>query len=280
MESVEPAATPSGPSAARLLRRRVRETFRVYPSALVGDVEAVHALRVAARRLRVALVLLTERPDGRRARRADRTLRDLSRAAGRGRDLDVGLEIFDASLSTADEGNARLRRALKASRARARVLAREARLDLDVARLRRDLRALAASTPIEGAALSERLLTLRRRDEEIVGRRPETLHRVRRAARRLRYAAELADLLDGTDSGAVEPWRRLQTRLGAIQDRQVLCGWLATRARRATTQGDELLALAARRALARLKRDTGRRVRELAQDDSDRPPTSPADRRS
>ena len=60
MPSVDLAPKPAVPGAGRLLTRRMRELFRVYPKALVGDVEAVHDLRVAARRLRVALVLLAE----------------------------------------------------------------------------------------------------------------------------------------------------------------------------------------------------------------------------
>jgi CHAD domain-containing protein len=98
MESVQPAAAaaPAGRGAGKLLARRVRETFRVYPKALVGDVEAVHDLRVAARRLRSALSLFAQDPVGKRTRRADRTLGQLARAAGRGRDLDVGIEILEA----------------------------------------------------------------------------------------------------------------------------------------------------------------------------------------
>ena len=41
-------AVPAGTGARALLTRRVREVFRVYPKALLGRVEAVHDLRVAA----------------------------------------------------------------------------------------------------------------------------------------------------------------------------------------------------------------------------------------
>jgi CHAD domain-containing protein len=272
MESVEPAAAPAGPGAGRLLTRRMREMFRVYPRALVGDVEAVHDLRVAARRLRAALVLLAEKPDGRRAHRADRTLRDLARAAGRGRDLDVGLAILEASPASANEGNERLRRALRASRSRARSLSREALLDLDVACLRRDLRALLASTRVDRAVLTGRLAALRLREEETIGRelasgrarpQPAELHSARRAARRLRYAAEISDLFDTTDSGAADRWRKMQTRLGEIQDRHVLAVWLLSRERRAAARGDLALATAASKALWRVKRDAARRTREF-----------------
>ena len=272
MESVEPAVAPAGPGAGRLLTRRVREMFRVYPKALVGDVEAVHDLRVAARRLRAALVLLVDKPEGRRARRADRTLRELARAAGRGRDLDVGLEILEALPAGASEGNARLRRALSASRSRARVLSREALLDLDVAHLRRDLRALVSSTRVDRGVLTGRLTALRLCEEEAIDRElakdrrrppPEALHSTRRAARRLRYAAEIEDLFDGTSSGAADRWRKMQTRLGEIQDRHVLCVWLLSRERRAVARSDHSLATAASRARARVGRDASRLTREF-----------------
>jgi len=285
MESVEGAARPAVPGSGRLLTRRARELFRVYPKALIGDVEAVHDLRVAARRLRMALVLLADKPDGRRARRARRMLHDLAAAAGRGRDLDVGITILEASPASAGDGHERLRRSLSASRSRARVLTREALLDLDVARLRRDLRACAASTQVGREVVTQRLATLRHREEATIerelastSRRPhaEALHRARRSARRLRHATELVDLLDGAPSGVADRWRTMQDRLGEIQDRRVLGVWLELREHGATAQGDSALAAACSRALARLKRDVARRVRDFIAAEADTTPSLPA----
>jgi len=272
MESVEPTVAPKDVRAGRMLARRVREMFRVYPKALVGEVEAVHDLRVAARRLRAALTLLVENPEGRRARRADKTLRDLARAAGRGRDLDVGLEILEGLPSATSEGNVRLRRALSSSRARARFLSREALLDLELAHLRRDLRALVAATRVDRPVLAGRLDALRLREEAIIdgalatGRawpKPEQLHGARRAARRLRYAAEVEALFDGAASDTADRWRKMQSRLGDIQDRHVLSAWLSLRGQRAAARGDQALATAASRALSRVKRDTANLTREF-----------------
>ena len=55
-------------------------------------------MRVAGRRLRVALPLLARKPEGRRARRALRILRQLRTAAGTSRDLDVGVALFEERL--------------------------------------------------------------------------------------------------------------------------------------------------------------------------------------
>jgi CHAD domain-containing protein len=272
MESVEPAVAPSDVRAGRLLSRRVRELFRVYPKALVGEVEAVHDLRVAARRLRAALGLLVANPEGRRARRADKTLRELARAAGRGRDLDVGLAILEGLPAAASPENLRLRRALSASRSRARFLSREALLDLELAHLRRDLRALLAETRIDRAVLAERLNALRARETTGIEREltsgrarpaPERLHAARRAARRLRYAAEVEALWDGATSDAADRWRKMQSRLGDIQDRHVLAAWLSARERRAAAKDDVTLKSAAARALSRVKRDAARLTREF-----------------
>jgi CHAD domain-containing protein len=272
MESLEPAAAaaPNGHPAGKLLARRVREMFRVFPKALVGDVEAVHDLRVAARRLRSALTLFAFDPDGRRARRADRTLGALARAAGRGRDLDVGIEILEALPAGRSEASERLRRALRASRARTRALAREELLDLGVAHLRRDLRELIASAVGDRGILAERLVALRRKEEGTIDRElsggrgrphPDRLHRARRAARRLRYAAELEELLDGSDTGEAARWRAMQTDLGDIQDRHVLGAWLTRRERKARRGGDAALASVAHRAHSRVKADAARRTR-------------------
>jgi CHAD domain-containing protein len=272
MESVEPTVAPKDLRAGRLLTRRVREMFRVYPKALVGEVEAVHDLRVAARRLRAALGLLAENPEGRRARRADKTLRDLARAAGRGRDLDVGVEILEGLPAAASEGNVRLRRALSASRSRARFLSREALLDLELAHLRRDLRALVAATRVDRPVLAGRLDALRLREQSNIDRdlstgrarpKPEQLHSARRAARRLRYAAEVEALFDGAESDSAERFRKMQSRLGDIQDRHVLSAWLAHRQQRAAARGDLALASAAARALSRVKRDAARLTGEF-----------------
>jgi CHAD domain-containing protein len=273
MERVEPVAPLRAPGAGRLLGRRARDMFRVFPRALVGETESVHDLRVAARRLRMALALLATKPDGRRARRANRALRALVRAAGRGRDLDVGAALLDSGPSPVDEGHRRLRRALVASRSRARVLAREALLDLDVAGLRRDLRRLASSAQLTREALDLRLETVRRREQEAIASEldapaarpdPRALHAARRSARRLRYAEEVSALFDGATPGdAAARWRGVQRLLGEINDRHVLAAWLHARAGRAESAGDVVLAAAAQGALARVRKDAQRKTREF-----------------
>lgn len=75
---------------------------------------------------------------------------------------------------------------------------------------------------------------------------PVALHRLRRQARRLRYAAEVNDALIGQDSGAPAAFKELQERLGAIHDNHVLGDRLSRVAARAKAPGQAPLAAEAR----------------------------------
>ena len=59
----------------------MRGVFRHLPKGLAGDEEAIHQMRIAGRRLRVALPLVARKPDGRRVKRALGVLRELTRTA-------------------------------------------------------------------------------------------------------------------------------------------------------------------------------------------------------
>jgi CHAD domain-containing protein len=129
-------------------------------------------------------------------------------------------------------------------------------LDLEIARLRRDLRALVARG---GADLFTVLLRLRDRRDAVgsetlaallaLGDRyePEALHGLRILARRLRYLAEIADAVTGRDSGAPALFKDLQERLGRIHDTHVLALWLAGQVEATRTRGKPALATEARK---------------------------------
>jgi CHAD domain-containing protein len=87
--------------------------------------------------------------------------------------------------------------------------------------------------------------------------RPVALHALRRRARRLRYAAEVEDVVRGEESRAPVLWKRLQDGIGVIHDYHVLAGWFEEQARLAEARDNALLARAAlreRRALVGLGR--------------------------
>jgi CHAD domain-containing protein len=236
-----------------ILRQRVKRLSANLPRALAGSEEHVHQMRVAARRLRVALPLLAQKPEGRRVRRGVRVLRELTRAAGGSRDLDVAVGLFDRHLSGATlSPEARLlRRRLVAARGRARRQMGEALLDLEIAGLRRDLRAVLARGGDVIFAVAARLRDLR--DVEgswIVAELlrladdydPAALHRLRMRVRRLRYGAEVADGVRGQPSEAAPRLRDLQEMLGEIRDPVVLSSWLARQALGARRRGQAALA--------------------------------------
>jgi len=138
--------TPStADRVAPLLQQRIKAVFRRLPKALAGGEEDLHQMRVAGRRLRVALPLLVRKAEGKRARRSLRLLRGLTRTGGISRDLDVSVALFEAELAKSPPSpeDRILRRRLRSARTRGHARMAEGLLDLEIARLRRDLRVLA-----------------------------------------------------------------------------------------------------------------------------------------
>lgn len=255
--------TRSSPSAAtraaHLLRQRVRTLFKQLTPAMRGDEDAVHQLRVASRRLRVAMPLLASKPEGRRVRRARRSLRRLVRGAAGGRDLDVILALFEEHVAAeaGPSGELRaLRGRLRAARARSRRQLARALPELDPGRLRQDL------ARIQRRGVEHPVVVLSRvrayRDErggrlllllEQLGDRfePDTLHAARTRGRRLRYVAEVAAGVLGTPSDAAERFEQLQEQLGQLHDAWVLADWLGHAAEAAEARSQGPLAEEARR---------------------------------
>jgi CHAD domain-containing protein len=240
-----------------LLKGRIRTVFKHLPKGLAGDAESIHQLRVSGRRLRVGLPLLARKPRGRRVKRALAILRDLTRAAGLGRDLDVIVSLFEerlAALGTPSAEQLVLRRRLRAARTRSRTRMADALMDIEIAGVRRDLRRVVA----RGA---EGMFTVRARTRdaseregqaiiagfETLGDRydPVALHALRRATRRLRYAAEVTDAIRGEESGASALLKGLQDAIGTLHDHHVLVGWLENQTAAAEAHGPATLSEAA-----------------------------------
>jgi Uncharacterized conserved protein len=231
--------------------------FRHFPSALTGDEEAIHQLRVSGRRLRVALPLLVANPDGRRAGRARRLLRLLTQAAGSSRDLDVLLESYDARLKTLPARTTEqklLRHRLASTRRRSRMRMVEILLDLEISRLRGDLAALIARGGPPPSIVCERFAAMSARESQFLhdgftnlGARLDAkeLHALRRRARRLRYAVEVFDQIRSFESPATKPWKTLQDLIGVIHDHHVLAEWFDRQAQNDQKRGKVALAAAA-----------------------------------
>ncbi|HEV7502021.1 MAG TPA: CHAD domain-containing protein, partial [Vicinamibacteria bacterium] len=238
---------PTGDRVTPLLRQRIKAVFRRLPRALAGGEEDLRQMRVAGRRLRVALPLLGRKPAGKRVRRSLRLLRGMTRTGGISRDLDVSVALLDEEIARSGITAQRrvLQRRLKAARARGRSRMAEALLDLEIARLRRDLRLLARQGDGFFAVLRRLRETREREGAETLalltalGDRfdPVELHRLRRCVRRLRYAAELSGALKGQMPSGAE-FRALQNELGALHDTHVLAGWLESQARAGAARGE------------------------------------------
>ncbi len=237
----------------------MKRVFRELPGALAGEEEPVHQVRVAGRRLRVALPLFARKDRGRRLSRTLRVLRGLTREVGTGRDLDVLVGLLDDRLAVSKAASPEqkaLARRLRAARARCRAEVTEAVLDLDIDGLRRDLRRLLRRGAADPATVLARVLAFREEEGAAllrgfsqVGERyvPQALHALRRRVRRLRYAAEVGDAVRGGDSRAPVLWKRLQDAIGAIHDYHLLACWLEQQAQAAETRGASPLGSAARR---------------------------------
>ncbi len=231
-----------------MLARHGRDFFKALPLAMAGDSGAIHDMRVAGRRLRIAIRILSHRPEGRHANRADRLLRDLIRTAGACRDQDVSISLLEAELEAGGARSAdakRLLGRLRAARAFARHRMTEALLDQDLRTLRRELRAvLRRASSKDSVALAQALSESARLASGAAGEinailtalkgryEAAPLHTVRTRLRRLRYAAEITGRIAGGTATRDSDLRATQGHLGVLHDTHVLAAWLSRQAMR------------------------------------------------
>ena len=228
--------TRRAPGAASLLKTRAGALRRFLPVAIGGDRRGVHQARVASRRLREAVPVLTTGVKRAKSRKAVRKIRRLTRALGKVRELDATLQLLD-ELAVSDElpqpafQDVRLRVVAERERLRGSMLAVLAVVDTE--KLDRRLLKVCAALDADQSgiwrqALASRLLRRARRLSEAIDTAgqlyaPEHLHRVRIAAKKLRYGLELA--ADSGITGAlplVRSVKRAQATLGRLHDLQVL----------------------------------------------------------
>lgn len=226
-------------SAEVLIRQRLRALYRALPAASEGEVDAIHQARVATRRLREALPLLSPRS----VRKLERKVRRLTRLLGPVRELDVALLMLDEFSASRDaphgaivclqesirEERRRLHQDMVHSIARAN-LEKLARKTVAAAR-RHDERRIAVPRqrdPDQCAAAERRAA---RRAERLRGAienaagiyLPDRLHEVRIAVKKLRYSMEIARELSGSRARArIMTLKRAQDVLGRMHDLEVL----------------------------------------------------------
>ena len=229
-----------------LIRQRLAALSRALPSAHAGDVTSVHQARVATRRLREALPLVTR---GSSLQKHRRRVRRLTRALGPVRELDVALltldEFADKGTGSSKQGDVPragvppLQQAIRQERTRMQVDLRRTIDRTRLAKLSAKLVAAARKRDKEGPSprsvdprqlaaardrASRRAERLRIKIENAAAiYLPERLHEVRIAAKKLRYAMEIVrDLSRSRATARILTLKRAQDLLGRIHDLEVL----------------------------------------------------------
>lgn len=196
-----------------------------------GDARDTHQARVAARRLAEVLALT-----GNEGKRLDRDVRNLRRALGATRELDVARLVFDQAAlehrwpATAAE---RVRKYLDQERRRRHDTVAPALADVSVSRLRQRIRdvgayAVTVSARTLAARVRQRVATRERGLAKAIARAGavydiDTLHDVRLAVKKLRYTLEVAhDALGRRLARRIQALKVQQGLLGNLHDLQVL----------------------------------------------------------
>ena len=245
-------------SVAELLRQRARDLTRHLASAIKGDTRGVHQGRVASRRLRESLPVAGR---GRQtAKTARRSFREITRALGPVRELDVALEHLEDVLQSDEPawgiggptrrgarrgaGGPAAKRKIpriaiervrahvlsERERRRDRMLARLDRVDVDaaVSRVERIAGGAARFAPGASDTLAARVRARAfglQMSIEKAGTlyHPDRLHAIRIAAKKLRYALEVAAAAAIASVAAdIRLLKRAQETLGVMHDYQVL----------------------------------------------------------
>ena len=220
---------------SQMLQRQSRALKRHLPGAVKGDDRAVHQARVASRRLRESVPVLSAGLKGSKSNKARRKIRRLTGALGMVRELDVALKVVDELAQTGVPRAAidELRAHVLAERQKRRDVMLE-RLDaVDTDKLTRRLTSVAdavthAETEHWREVLGKRLLKRAKRLASAVEEAghlyaPERLHQVRIATKKLRYGLEVASEGGAKAASAlVRVLKRTQELLGRIQDLRVL----------------------------------------------------------
>lgn len=286
-----------GDVVAGHLREQVDELLACAPEARAGDPEGIHRMRVAARRLRSALATFRPVLDDGAADLLGEELRWLGSALAAARDAQVQhRRLVDLAASLADgRVPAAARQRLDAElQGRCAAAGEDLAAALGSERYRRlvaGLRTLAADPPLSGDAsrpayrglpvfVRHAARRVERRaaagEAAASAERATRLHEVRKAAKRARYAAEVAAPVVGKPARRVaKGYRRVQDVLGEHQDSATARALLRD-LRRGAAESEELAAAldllqdaerrhgrAARRAYPEALRGAARAARRL-----------------
>lgn len=206
------------------------------PAVREGDADAIHDARVATRRLRATLPILSGGRSSEAWDEAACALKTAGRALGKARDADVALELL-REFETRAPATAATTAAVRAwllpqhLKRRRKLIKRLETLDLGSlangvgTNGRRRLLPWRAPSLQRGliAAIHERAGALREAVERASGVYfPARTHEVRVASKKLRYLVELLDETEPRRRRALKVLRQVQEKLGRIHDREML----------------------------------------------------------
>jgi len=219
-----------------IIRQRLAALSRALPGAQKGDVQGVHQARVATRRIREALPLVTR---GRTGKALKKSVRKLTRALGPVRELDVALMNLDQLRNAGDVSEAAVARLGQlVTEERQRLGAEMVRLisHFNLAKFQKKAIDATARGPVASGTRDPRRIAtaLSRAARRAEGLRaamdnaagiylPDRLHKVRIAVKKLRYALEIAQDLSGSRATArIRTLKRVQDLLGRMHDLEML----------------------------------------------------------
>jgi CHAD domain-containing protein len=239
--SAAPSSTdPAIKAAAEALAVQLRAMTAEHDKAMTGDVEAIHRLRVATRRLRAALRMLREVAPSADADSAAEELGWLCGAIGAVRDFDVLAELLQERATRLEADFIRALEPLSAAVRHQRATEQE-RLAaaLDSERYRGLVQRLGgvapepASDSVALGAVAARLVRPQLRAMLRAGAGldeaspQETLHRLRVRVKKLRYALEPLRAIGGKSvRKMLRRLERVQERVGMYHDAATAVEWL------------------------------------------------------
>jgi len=206
-----------------------------------GDAPSLHQLRVAARRLRAALRLCRNIFPGKSLRKWQKLLKSITRDFGAARDLDVQIRFIAEFLETTPEklyhpGLERLLLRLRQARQRLQPSIMNAAEALSQSDTLKDMGAQLEHFHFElkhkNVALVLHALAKRARKDMLAAyhllisretcldhpEQTQTLHRLRIAVKRARYAAEFYRTVFPELDRFIKSLKKMQTQLGRIHD--------------------------------------------------------------
>jgi CHAD domain-containing protein len=221
----------------QMIRQRLSALARELPSASGGNVNAIHQARVATRRVRAALPIVTR---GSRRRKLKKSFTRVTRALGGVRELDVAVLTLDELVSDPSvptEGLVQLRGILQEERQRLYSEMNAILQHVDLDRLQRKTLAAAerdAEHDSEQSDLKRLKSVIKRAGKRALDLQAaienagniylaDRLHQVRIAVKKLRYVLEIArELSRSRASARIRMLKNVQDLLGRMHDLEVL----------------------------------------------------------